>query len=360
MQLSEVNEGIGVAMHPNHGSASAPMPGAPVTGRSGWSGRKWMQSLRRVLNSQAGFLLLYALITHFVGLFVGLLAQLEWNILADPDESHRSIEYIVEHTDAEYAGTINLVMGLCGLVFLVLMRRRQIADGGPTGIFHRSRYRMTWSVFLGCFLLLFSAQIIAGFYGMGLDWTTEVMGLDSIRTTSDIIEAAGDTLPMLAYTCFVAPVVEEILFRGAILNSLKPYGKVFAIVTTSAMFGFFHGDLAQGLFAFVVGLVLGYLSCEYSIFWSILLHISNNLIVSNLLGPWISGLDGNVADLVALMLLIACFVGLIVVPSLSERRIRAFVMANRTYSNAYGSWSAPWFVVLLITEGMSMLYLLLS
>lgn len=360
MQLSEVNEGIGVAMYPNHGSVSAPMPGVPATGRSGWSGRQWMQSLRRVLNRQAGFLLLYALITQLAGLLVGLLTQLEWNILADPDESHRSIEYIVEHTDAEYAGTINLVMGLCGLVFLVLVRRRQIADGGPTGIFHRSQYRMTWSVFLGCFFLLFSAQLIAGIYGTGLDWTTEVMGLGPIRTTSDIIEAAGDTLPMLAYTCFVAPVVEEIVFRGAILNSLKPYGKVFAIVTTSAMFGFFHGDLTQGLFAFIVGLILGYLSCEYSIFWSILVHISNNLIVSNLLGPWLSGLDGNVADLVALMLLIVCFVGLIVVPSLSERTIRAFVMANRTYPNAYSSWTAPWFVVLLITEGASMLRLLLS
>ncbi len=360
MQLSEVNEGIGVATYPNHGSVSAPMPGVPATGRSGWSGRQWMQSLRRVLNRQAGFLLLYALITQLAGLLVGLLTQLEWNILADPDESHRSIEYIVEHTDAEYAGTINLVMGLCGLVFLVLVRRRQIADGGPTGIFHRSQYRMTWSVFLGCFFLLFSAQLIAGIYGTGLDWTTEVMGLGPIRTTSDIIEAAGDTLPMLAYTCFVAPVVEEIVFRGAILNSLKPYGKVFAIVTTSAMFGFFHGDLTQGLFAFIVGLILGYLSCEYSIFWSILVHISNNLIVSNLFGPWLSGLDGNVADLVALMLLIVCFVGLIVVPSLSERRIRAFVMANRTYPNAYSSWTAPWFVVLLITEGASMLRLLLS
>ena len=336
------------------------MPGVPATGRSVWSGRQWMQSLRRVLNRQAGFLLLYALITQLAGLLVGLLTQLEWNILADPDESHRSIEYIVEHTDAEYAGTINLVMGLCGLVFLVLVRRRQIADGGPTGIFHRSQYRMTWSVFLGCFFLLFSAQLIAGIYGTGLDWTTEVMGLGPIRTTSDIIEAAGDTLPMLAYTCFVAPVVEEIVFRGAILNSLKPYGKVFAIVTTSAMFGFFHGDLTQGLFAFIVGLILGYLSCEYSIFWSILVHISNNLIVSNLFGPWLSGLDGNVADLVALMLLIVCFVGLIVVPSLSERRIRAFVMANRTYPNAYSSWTAPWFVVLLITEGASMLRLLLS
>lgn len=360
MQLAEVNEGIGVAMHPNHGSVSAPMPGVPATGRSGWSGRKWMQSLRRVLNRQAGFLLLYTMITQLLGLFVGLLAQLEWNILADPNESHRSIEYIVDHTDAEYAGTINLVMGLCGLVFLVLMRRRQIADGGPTGIFHRSQYRMTWSVFLGCFFLLFSAQLIAEIYGIGLGWTTEVMGLGSIRTTSDIIEAAGDTLPMLAYTYFVAPVVEEIVFRGAILNSLKPYGKVFAIVTTSAMFGFFHGDLTQGLFAFVVGLILGYLSCEYSIFWSILVHISNNLIVSNLLGSWLSGLNADQTDLAALVFLIACFVGLILVPSLSRRRIRAFVMENRTYSNAYGSWAAPWFVVLLITEGMSMLYLLIS
>lgn len=358
MQQAEVNAGTGAAGIPNQRRAAAPVAGG--RGRPGRADPGWLHSARHVLGNQAGFLILYLLVIQFVGLLAGLVAQWEWNVLADPVRSHRDMGYIFEQTDVKYAGMVNMMAGLCGLAFLVLVRHRQIADGGADGIFHRSVNRMTWPVFLGCFLLLFTAQSIASIYGIGLDWTTKAMGLTSISTTSDAIDAASGSIPMILYTCFIAPVVEEVVFRGAILNSLKPYGKVFAIVTTATMFGFFHGDLTQGLFAFAVGLLLGYLSCEYSIFWSMLLHIGNNLVISQIGDGLVSHMSQNLANYAGLVQLIAGGLFIVVVIYLARHRIRAFITANRTYANAYAAWANPFFIILLVLQGLNMVRLLLT
>ena len=36
-----------------------------------------------------------------------------------------------------------------------------------------------------------------------------------------------------------------------------------------------HGNIPQAVFAIFVGVVLGYVTIEYSIWWAILLHIFN-------------------------------------------------------------------------------------
>ena len=58
-----------------------------------------------------------------------------------------------------------------------------------------------------------------------------------------------------------------------------------------------HGNFAQIPFAMAAGLILGYIAMEYSIWYSLLLHISNNLILGDML-PWLAGLmpqnSGNI------------------------------------------------------------------
>lgn len=326
----------------------------------GFAGSVWLRSARHMVGRQAGFLLLYSLVIQFLGVFIGIIAQIEWNLIFDPDPSHRTISYILDNADVKYGGIINMMSGLCGLVFLILMRRRQIADGGPGGIFHRSEHRMTWTVFLGCCGLLLTAQMIASAYQVGLEWTTSLMGFQSIRTTSEAIQEASGTVPMFIYTCFLAPIVEEMVFRGAILNALKPYGRVFAIITSAVLFGFFHGDLDQGLFAFCVGLVLGYLASEYSIVWSILLHITNNLVLGDVLDALSSQLSSNMSNYLGIVGILACILATVIVLYLGRHRIWSFINTNRSYRNIYTTWANPLFLLFLALEGVSMIYLLLG
>lgn len=72
---------------------------------------------------------------------------------------------------------------------------------------------------------------------------------------------------------------EEFLFRGAIMGSLLKYGKAFAIFTSSIIFGLIHGNLVQIPFAFMVGLVLGFVALETNSIWtSVIIHFLNNLL----------------------------------------------------------------------------------
>lgn len=75
----------------------------------------------------------------------------------------------------------------------------------------------------------------------------------------------------------IPPIVEEMMFRGMILQGLRRFGDGFAVVASAALFGLFHGNFAQTVFAFLCGLVLGFVVIRTnSLLPSILIHALNN------------------------------------------------------------------------------------
>ena len=92
-------------------------------------------------------------------------------------------------------------------------------------------------------------------------------------------ESAMDMLmtpPGMIYIVLVGPIFEELIFRGAIMGSLRKYGDNFAILFSSLLFGLYHGVVLQIPFAFAMGLVLGYACTRWSMRTAIALHIITN------------------------------------------------------------------------------------
>ncbi len=91
-----------------------------------------------------------------------------------------------------------------------------------------------------------------------------------------------DLLVLILYgitVLIVPPIVEELLFRGMILHALRKYGDGFAIVTSSILFGLYHANFVQIVFAFIAGLVLALVVVRTGSLWiSILIHFINNSI----------------------------------------------------------------------------------
>lgn len=76
-------------------------------------------------------------------------------------------------------------------------------------------------------------------------------------------------------------VVEELVYRGIILGSLRKYGDGCAIFVSSLLFGLAHGNMAQLPHAFLIGLAIAYLVVKTnSIYTGIFIHFMNNLIVT--------------------------------------------------------------------------------
>ncbi|EYE87316.1 hypothetical protein Q428_14000 [Fervidicella metallireducens AeB] len=78
----------------------------------------------------------------------------------------------------------------------------------------------------------------------------------------------------------IAPIVEEILFRGIILQGLlKNYSVNKSIIITGVLFGLFHGNIVQSPTVILLGIVLGIMYVKTgSLSMCILGHIVNNLL----------------------------------------------------------------------------------
>ena len=79
----------------------------------------------------------------------------------------------------------------------------------------------------------------------------------------------------------IAPVVEELIFRGIILQGLRRnYSAVFSVFMSALLFALFHLNPWQLFPAFVLGLILGWVMVKNNnILLAIIVHAINNLMV---------------------------------------------------------------------------------
>jgi len=136
---------------------------------------------------------------------------------------------------------------------------------------------------LGCMLILcMGTQMVNSLWVTGLETLMNCFG-GSVMGILESVSGDAGTVSMFLYASVLAPVAEEVLFRGYVLRSLRPFGKRFAIFGSALLFGLLHGNLLQTPYAFLMGLILGYVTIEYSIGWAILIHAFNNLVLADLL-----------------------------------------------------------------------------
>lgn len=105
---------------------------------------------------------------------------------------------------------------------------------------------------------------------------------DAFKSYDDMISSvtgAGSSWLMLFSIFVLAPIAEEILFRGLLYQySKKLLFTPFAIIFQAFMFGVYHGTVIQGIYAFAMGLVLGCVMYKFdSIVPSIFLHMVINI-----------------------------------------------------------------------------------
>ena len=120
--------------------------------------------------------------------------------------------------------------------------------------------------------------------------TGAVLGIIVLDLLSEYVNAPD--LMQLEFLClsknkfgalaigFVGPVVEELVFREGILGYLRRHeiGTWTAIIGSSLVFALIHLNPAQIPFAFVMGIMLGYIYVRTSsVIITSLIHIINNL-----------------------------------------------------------------------------------
>ena len=84
-----------------------------------------------------------------------------------------------------------------------------------------------------------------------------------------------------SYIIIIAPLVEEMIYRGFILKTISPYSKTAAVFVSAIAFGLMHGNIPQAASAFCTGIIYAVIAVKSgSIFPSMIIHSLNNLIVN--------------------------------------------------------------------------------
>ena len=82
---------------------------------------------------------------------------------------------------------------------------------------------------------------------------------------------------LIISTCIVAPIFEELLFRGLILTALRKFGNTNAMIITSLLFALIHGNIPQSIPTFAISMILCYVVIRTkSLLPAILIHFINN------------------------------------------------------------------------------------
>ena len=168
-------------------------------------------------------------------------------------------------------------------------------------VFARKK-KMGFGLFLVLLCVLMAIQFINSFWVQGLELFMNLFD-KSVLETLESVSGSSDTFSMFLYASIVAPITEELIFRGYIQGALSRYGKKFSILCSALFFGIFHGNLIQTPYACLTGLLLGYVAAEYHIGWAIGIHMFNNLVLADLLTRATSGLSVEVAAAINVILL---------------------------------------------------------
>ena len=227
------------------------------------------------------------------------------------------------------------------------------------GIFYTKR-AMTGNAFASLTVLFLSGQLVFQILAIVEELLVNLFGL-SVMESMEMASAGVNTFSMFLYMGLVAPVVEEIIFRGALLRGFEPLGKRFAVFASAVLFGLFHGNLVQSPYAFAVGLVLGYTAMEYSIGWAMVLHMINNLILGDSLLRLMAYLPAGLQDAIYWLIYLVCGITGIVILIRNRQEIRTWLGDN---SGANGTMRAfftavPNILLIILMCGNAVLMLFL-
>ena len=112
------------------------------------------------------------------------------------------------------------------------------------------------------------------------------------------------------YTSIIAPITEELLFRGMLLRVLSKGNQRFAIFASAFFFGLAHGNIPQFMLAFLIGIFLAHITMKHgSIIPSIIVHMFINTF-STVMGA-VSEISTTVSIIMYFLLVIGAIFGAI-------------------------------------------------
>lgn len=237
---------------------------------------------KREINEIVFLLLLYQLVQFSTVFGLSSLRTL-WKVLTQRAGVSIGDSGSFAQGESSFGALSSMIGFTLGFLILAYWMRDRVSI---RQIFKRGR-RMNLATFLQLFVLFMCGQTVFALSAAMLDRAFRFFGY-SLADSVERATSVDPSIPMWVYVGLFAPLMEEMVYRGFLLQSVRPYGKRFAVLFSAMMFGGMHANLPQSIFALYIGVVLGYIAIEYGIGYTILFHFLNNFVFGSLLGFLVS------------------------------------------------------------------------
>lgn len=156
-------------------------------------------------------------------------------------------------------------------VFFLLMR--SIPAETPAG---QSIGGGRWFSYLAvAFTGLYAGNFVSNIISLMVSVATGYVPSDPV---SELLSGSGFVINII-FVGLLAPVLEELVFRKAVIDATRRYGEKTALVLSALIFGLIHMNIYQLFYAFAIGLVLGLVYLRTGkIIYSMLIHFTINML----------------------------------------------------------------------------------
>ncbi len=134
-----------------------------------------------------------------------------------------------------------------------------------------------WALGVGAIPVLFGIAVVGNYISQLALWLLGQAGYTSMAQMPMFSQdTAANILMIISYTVLPG-LMEELVFRGVIMQSFRRFGDAFALLVSAALFALCHVNLPQMVAAFCIGLALGYVALKTGSLWiGMLFHMLYN------------------------------------------------------------------------------------
>ncbi|MCC8140972.1 MAG: CPBP family intramembrane metalloprotease, partial [Lachnospiraceae bacterium] len=202
-----------------------------------------------------------------------------------------------------------IILGVLAILFGLIWFRRSVVFPPKNAETDSSLPKRTPRKIISIFVLAFSLVFLGTVVTLVCAKIMPNQVMDYATAFNDAM--SGIVWLTMLYVVILAPVIEEIIFRGLVFGYARKVFPVWlAILFQAALFGIYHWNLTQGIYAFVLGIFLGYLCLKGpGIRYSIPCHMTINFISNVLLTYINNGLSAISPLLYVVFLYVVAFGG---------------------------------------------------
>lgn len=222
-----------------------------------------------------GYLLMAFIIQVLVSVIGGMLIGLQYVYKQSNNMEQQGMTNVVN----EVAGKLNYILLISSivtvLIFLIIyaIRKKKLTE--EILLKKTKPMNMVIAVLIGTSVWLFNSGILVLLQLNGL-LMEQFQGMNEILNPL----TEGNLFIMVLTIGIVAPFAEEFLFRGVIYRTLsKNISIPVTIIIQGVLFGIYHGNLIQGVYASLLGIIFGFITHKTQSLWpAIIAHMTNNTI----------------------------------------------------------------------------------